>query len=112
MEAIGRVAFSAGWTLNETVSVIVGVAPNETTGTKNTNPPTNRMIQATTESRFANVTISLSRAGFEQEEQSPHRHPGPQRAQTHFEGSSWEIFTPSQSQPGECQSEVIRVTVP
>ena len=84
---MGRVAFSAGWTLTETASLMVGVAPNATIGTKNTNPPTNMMMQANAESLFAFLGIRLSRVAFEHTEQSPQRQPVRHMEQEHLAGS-------------------------
>jgi hypothetical protein len=82
-----RAVLPAGWTLTEIPSVIVGVAPNATTGTKNTNPPTNKTMHASAESLFAFLSISLSRVGFEHPEQSPQRQPGRHRGHEHLAGS-------------------------
>ena len=72
---MGRAVLPAGWTLTETASVMVGVAPIATTGTKNTKAPTKRMTQAMTESLIAFLSTILSRVAFEHAEQSPQRQP-------------------------------------
>ena len=92
MDAMGRVAFCAGWTLTETAWVMAGVAPSATTGTKYTKPARNRVTHARTVILFAFLRMTLSRAGFEQVEQSPHRHPGPQTVHEHLAGSCCRTF--------------------